>query len=92
MRNTVRFILFCAFISAILPSCNKKQTEVDRNNPFFTEYNTPFDVPPFEKIMAKHYMPAFEQGMNEGRKSLKKLLITRMNLISEYYRSSRQNG
>ena len=37
------------------------------NNPFFTAYNTPFDVPPFEKIMAKHYMPAFEKGMADGR-------------------------
>jgi len=36
-------------------------------NPFFSEYNTPFDVPPFEKIMAKHYMPAFEKGMTDGR-------------------------
>ena len=43
-------------------------------NPFFSQYDTPFNVPPFEKIMAKHYMPAFEKGMDEGRKGLEKIL------------------
>ena len=48
--------------------------KVDTGNPFFTAYNTPFDVPPFEKILAKHYMPAFEKGMAEGRRDLAKIL------------------
>ena len=43
-------------------------------NPFFSDYKTPFDVPPFEKIKAKHYMPAFEKGMADGRKELGKIL------------------
>ena len=52
----------------------KKQPQVDKSNPFFITYNTPFDVPPFEKIMAKHYMPAFEKGMADGRAELEALL------------------
>jgi peptidyl-dipeptidase Dcp len=54
-------------------SC-KQQPQVDKSNPFFTSYNTPFDVPPFEKIKAKHYIPAFEKGMAEGRIELKNIL------------------
>ncbi|MFO7620019.1 MAG: M3 family metallopeptidase [Bacteroidales bacterium] len=46
-------------------------------NPFFSEYNTPFDVPPFEKIMAKHYMPAFEKGMTDGRKEIDAIVKNR---------------
>jgi peptidyl-dipeptidase Dcp len=38
------------------------QTET---NPFFTDYATPFDVPPFEKIKAEHYLPAFEEGIKQ---------------------------
>ncbi len=34
-------------------------------NPFFSEYTTPFQVPPFDKIKEAHYLPAFEQGMAE---------------------------
>ncbi|MDX9725874.1 MAG: M3 family metallopeptidase [Bacteroidales bacterium] len=59
-----------------LNSC-QNQPEVDKSNPFFSEYNTPFNVPPFEKIMAKHYLPAFERGMEEGRKDLKALIENR---------------
>ena len=51
------------------PSCTTR-TEADKNNPFFSEYNTPFNVPPFDKIAAKHYIPAFEKGMTEGRSEI----------------------
>tara|TARA_B000000460_G_scaffold230958_1_gene188861 strand:- start:2352 stop:4385 length:2034 start_codon:yes stop_codon:yes gene_type:complete len=34
-------------------------------NPFFTEYDTPYQIPPFAKIKDEHYMPAFNQGMKE---------------------------
>jgi peptidyl-dipeptidase Dcp len=56
-----------------LSSC-KNKPEVDKSNPFFSEFNTPFNVPPFEKIKAKHYMPAFEKGMADGRKEIEKIV------------------
>jgi len=52
----------------------KTQQPVDTSNPFFSVYNTPFGVPPFEKIMAKHYVPAFEKGMTEGRADIEKIV------------------
>ena len=59
-----------------LSSC-KNEPEVDNSNPFFSEYNTPFNVPPFEKIMAKHYMPAFEKGISEGKADIKAIVSNR---------------
>jgi peptidyl-dipeptidase Dcp len=56
-----------------LHSC-KNEKQVDKSNPFFSEFDTPFNVPSFEKIMAKHYMPAFEKGMADGRADIKKLV------------------
>jgi len=38
------------------------QTET---NPFFTEYTTPFEVPPFEQIKPEHYLPAFKEGIKQ---------------------------
>ena len=35
-------------------------------NPFFQEWNTPYEVPPFLDIKDEHYMPAYEQGMKEN--------------------------
>ncbi|MEI7499441.1 MAG: M3 family metallopeptidase [Bacteroidota bacterium] len=34
-------------------------------NPFFEEWKTPFQVPPFENIKNEHYMPAFLEGMKQ---------------------------
>lgn len=33
------------------------------DNPFFTDYKTPFGIPPFEQIKNEHYMPAFKEGI-----------------------------
>jgi len=35
-------------------------------NPFFQEWNTPYEVPPFLDIKDEHYMPAYEQGMKQN--------------------------
>ena len=49
-----------------LASCttSEKKSEVSEN-PFLTEYTTPFQVVPFDKIQTEHYIPAFEVGMKE---------------------------
>jgi peptidyl-dipeptidase Dcp len=71
IRNGLAIVIACVILSA---SGCKSTPEPDRSNPFFSEFNTPFNVPPFEKIKAKHYMPAFEKGMAEGRRDLQKVL------------------
>ncbi len=44
-------------------SACKQAKEV--KNPFFTEYQTPFQVPPFDKIDSTDYMPAYIEGMKQ---------------------------
>ena len=34
-------------------------------NPFFTDYDAPYQIPPFDEIKEEHYMPAFDKGMKE---------------------------
>jgi peptidyl-dipeptidase Dcp len=34
-------------------------------NPFFETYTTPYEVPPFDKILNAHYLPAFQEGMKQ---------------------------
>lgn len=72
MKRIFNVMLFSGLITFLLGGC-KTSTVTDNSNPFFTEYKTPFGVPPFEKIMAKHYVPAFEQGMAEGRSDIEKI-------------------
>src|SRR5262249_42432035 len=34
-------------------------------NPFFEHWTTPFGMPPFDRIRAEHFAPAFDRGMQE---------------------------
>lgn len=55
-------LLFILSFLIMVYSCNttsNKETE----NPFFSEFNTPNGVPPFDKIKAEHFIPAFEEAM-----------------------------
>ncbi len=67
-------MLIITGVSGMLLSSCKNQEEVDKSNPFFSEYNTPFNLPPFEKIKAEHYMPAFEMGMDQGKKDIEAIV------------------
>lgn len=35
------------------------------DNPFFRAYDTPFGVPPFDKIKPEHFEPALDEGMKQ---------------------------
>jgi peptidyl-dipeptidase Dcp len=36
-------------------------------NPFFETWNTPFELPPFDRIRPEHFPPAFDRGMAEHK-------------------------
>ena len=44
------------------------------NNPFFNEWDTPFQVPPFDQIEEAHYMPAFLEGLDKENKEIDKII------------------
>ena len=48
--------------------------EQENDNPLLTDFNTPFGVPPFERIKTEHYLPAFEQAMAEARADIEKII------------------
>ena len=52
--------LFAA--SLVGASCGGDSKTADEN-PFFSEWSTPFGMPPFDKIKTEHFIPAFEKGM-----------------------------
>jgi len=53
-------------IALFFSSCNqKKAPQRDMSNPFFSEYKTPFQVPPFNEIKLEHFKPAIEAGIAE---------------------------
>ncbi|MFH1195647.1 MAG: M3 family metallopeptidase [bacterium] len=59
-------ILFTILLALVLASANNAQ-EKDMNNPFFKEWTTPFQTPPFGEIKNEHFVPAFEEGMKQQK-------------------------
>ncbi len=58
--------------TVVFSGCNKKAQTVD--NPFMQEWDTPYGVPPFEKIKVEHYLPAFEEGMKQHDAEIKAIV------------------
>ncbi len=57
-------ILTISCMALLLGACSNNKNEM-KDNPFFTEWNTPYGVPPFDQIKTAHYIPAFEEGMRQ---------------------------
>lgn len=66
-------ILLCIACVGVV-SCKQEVKQAKDGNPFFSKYNTPFQVPPFEDIKIEHYMPAFERGMKEHKAEVEKII------------------
>lgn len=64
-------LIFIVLVVVLTPGCKKV---VKSDNPFFNDYGTPFEVPPFEKIKAAHYMPAYLKGIEEQKKEIKTII------------------
>lgn len=43
------------------------------DNPLLIEWNTPFGVPPFDKIESSDYLPAFRIALEENQKEIKEI-------------------
>ncbi|MBN1397206.1 MAG: peptidase M3, partial [Bacteroidetes bacterium] len=65
MKSLPYFFLmfFCVTIMIAQQSENKNES----GNPFFSEYKTPFQTPPFDLIKPEHFKPAYMKGMEEER-------------------------
>lgn len=50
-----------------MSSCRNKQAEV---NPLLAPWDTPYEVPPFDKIEVRHYKPAVEQAIARHQKEI----------------------
>lgn len=59
-----KFNLVLILAGVLIAACTQ---QTPMKNPFLTDYNTPFNVPPFHLIEEDHYLPAFEEGMAQEK-------------------------
>lgn len=65
-------LLLC--VSFLLSACNSMENQEVADNPFFEDYGTPFNVPPFERISEEHYLPAFKKGMEDQKAEIQAII------------------
>ncbi|PRZ00200.1 peptidyl-dipeptidase Dcp [Marinilabilia salmonicolor] len=58
----------------VLASCQSKDSE-ESVNPFFAEYETPFEAPPFDEIEESHYLPAFKEGIKQAQEEVETIAV-----------------
>jgi len=72
--NNKRFLSVLMISTAFIVSCDQKKEATD--NPFLSNYDTPFGVPPFDQIKESHFMPALEAGMKQHEEEVAAIVNT----------------
>lgn len=60
--------------SLFMMGCTESKKNNDMSNPFFVEWDTPFGVPPFDKLKNEHYMPAFKEAMKQHKSDVNAII------------------
>ncbi len=81
MKRVLPLIL----VAMTLVSCN-------RNNPFLSEWDTPYGIPDFTKIKEAHYIPAIEYGIRQQQSEIDAIIAnqdapTFENVVEAYEKS-----
>ncbi|MDE5578619.1 MAG: M3 family metallopeptidase [Alistipes sp.] len=87
-----RIVSFTTLLLLMCVSCNTEKKTAD--NPFFSAWQTPYGVPPFDRIRPAHFMPAFERAMSLHDAEIDAIVSnsdepTFENVIAAYDRSGR---
>jgi len=65
-------------LGTIMSGCSDKASKQAAwpkgDNPFFNDYNTPYNIPPFDAIKLEHFIPAFEAGMENQKKNIQLII------------------
>lgn len=66
----IKFLPLFTMMLAVITACNDLTENKMLDNPFLTDYDTPFEVPPFDEIKNSHFKPAFEEGLKNHNQEI----------------------
>lgn len=66
------FLLIAAVM--VVVSCTDQQDQNVGDNPFLSEFDTPFQVPPFDQIDTSHFVPAFKAGIEQEKSEIEAII------------------
>lgn len=65
-------LIFAAAMSCMVCACGQQAADTD--NPFLTEFETPYGTPDFNRIKVGHYEPAFLKGIEQQNQEIKAIV------------------
>lgn len=71
IKRKIAFIILTAGL--LMTACKKEDAKDSSGNPFFATYETPYQVPPFDKIKNEHFEPAFTEGFKVQTEEINKI-------------------
>lgn len=66
-----KLLILCA-LGLLIGACAPKNANM--GNPLLQEYTTPFQTPPFDKILPEHFLPAMEEAMAMHKAEIQAIL------------------
>lgn len=69
----MKHLIFALAMSGMICACSNKAKEAE-DNPFFTEFKTPYGTPDFSKIKFEHYEPAFMEGIKQQNEEIQTII------------------
>lgn len=74
--NRKTILILTAVLGITAQSCKKENTAMTagQDNPLIAEWNTPFEVPPFDKIKNDDFKPAILEGIKDHEKDIKTIV------------------
>ncbi len=74
MKKTIPFFIIL-ILTIMISSCTQtEEKDLITNNPLLQEWDTPYGVPPFDKIKDEHFEPAFEVAMQEQNGNIQAII------------------
>lgn len=74
--NKLKLLPFCIVVAAVVVGCQEADNIQDENNPLLSTYDTPFQVPPFDKIKDEHFRPAFRAALTQHNEEIDTIINT----------------
>ena len=68
-----KYFLTSLLLFVMMSSSLMAQKKDSGSNPFFQKYNTPFEVPPFNKIKSTDFLPAIKEGIKQQQAEIRKI-------------------
>lgn len=72
MKKNTLLILSISFL--MMACINNETKEKMNDNPFFSEWSTPYGVPPFDQIKEEHFLPAFDLAMENQNNEIEAIV------------------